>query len=524
MGRASTGTVSFHGNPARWWARVTVYDEVGERHRPWIDLERPDLKNTLEDKKAAKRAALKRAKVASKAKFVGVERAAAPKVTLAELEDRWAALIDRDPDLQPSTKHELKRLVHANVLPVLGSHAVIDVSTPTLRTYFRDLRERLGAQTVRNIANALTRFFGDVKAEHWAPLTINPMRDDEVRDVLPPAKATDPEDIVQLAPERVSALLGHLIDRDPYLFGVVLLEVTSGTRDGEPHGLRFSDVAEEDGILRANILRQALVNRDGLGVKLGPPKRNSKRKIPIHVAFYFWLEWWRAVGWKARVGRNPGPDDYVFPSTSGELWRPNTAGMLQDALEAAGLPVAVTKSDGERKDYDAQSLRHTFATVLGAADVNGEVIDRLLGHKSKTTRGKHYQASDLPQFARAVATIRIALPGAAAVASSAPPSAHESSNESSNGSGRQGPEVAASSENRYGNGEVAKRLGNGLQNRHTRVRIPSSPPGFARDSANLEISSAARDDSRGRFAVSKSAGSGGNTSPKPAERFSASRM
>src|SRR5258708_32073987 len=32
-----------------------------------------------------------------------------------------------------------------------------------------------------------------------------------------------------------------------------------------------------------------------------------------------------------------------------------------------------------------------------------------------------------------------------------------------------------SHENHEINGEVAKRLGNGLQNRHTRVRIPSSP-------------------------------------------------
>ena len=38
-----------------------------------------------------------------------------------------------------------------------------------------------------------------------------------------------------------------------------------------------------------------------------------------------------------------------------------------------------------------------------------------------------------------------------------------------------GPEVEASNENHTRNGEVAKRLGNGLQNRHTRVRIPSSP-------------------------------------------------
>jgi hypothetical protein len=37
--------------------------------------------------------------------------------------------------------------------------------------------------------------------------------------------------------------------------------------------------------------------------------------------------------------------------------------------------------------------------------------------------------------------------------------------------------VEVNDKNHSRNGEVAKRLGNGLQNRHTRVRIPSSPPG-----------------------------------------------
>src|SRR5450432_4295468 len=51
------------------------------------------------------------------------------------------------------------------------------------------------------------------------------------------------------------------------------------------------------------------------------------------------------------------------------------------------------------------------------------------------TRGRHYQAPNLAQLANAVGTIRIALPGAPVVASSAPPSTPESSNESFNGSG-----------------------------------------------------------------------------------------
>jgi hypothetical protein len=63
--------------------RVTTKDKEGKIHRPWVDLERPDLKNTPEDKKIAKRLALQRAKEASKLAFVGRVEAMAPKVTLA---------------------------------------------------------------------------------------------------------------------------------------------------------------------------------------------------------------------------------------------------------------------------------------------------------------------------------------------------------------------------------------------------------------------------------------------------------
>jgi hypothetical protein len=88
-------------------------------HRPWVDLERPDLANTPEDKKAAKRLALKRAKLASKKTFVGVERAAAPKVTLADLEDKWFTLLDGDVHLKSGTRTAYKSCWTSNGKPRL---------------------------------------------------------------------------------------------------------------------------------------------------------------------------------------------------------------------------------------------------------------------------------------------------------------------------------------------------------------------------------------------------------------------
>jgi hypothetical protein len=108
VARTATGTVEFRGNPARWWARLTVKDGEGNTVRKWVDLERRDLGNTPEDKKAAKRVALKKAKVASKKRFLGVEVAASSRLTLADLEDKWHAQIERDPDLKTKTVDRYK--------------------------------------------------------------------------------------------------------------------------------------------------------------------------------------------------------------------------------------------------------------------------------------------------------------------------------------------------------------------------------------------------------------------------------
>ncbi len=57
--------------------------------------------------------------------------------------------------------------------------------------------------------------------------------------------------------------------------------------------------------------------------------------------FALWFDWWRAEGWRARVGRDPSR----------------------------------TRSDGSKLELDANALRHTFATMLGAAGVAGEFVD-----------------------------------------------------------------------------------------------------------------------------------------------------
>jgi len=443
MGRAATGSVEFRGNPPRWWSRVTMRTEAGQTKRVWMDLERPDLKNTPEDKAIAKRLARRDAKKAIKKTFVGRERAMAPKITVGELEDKWFALIEAAPKLTDSTVESYESCWRANIVTTLGKRPISDLTPPVLRAWVVELGSKKGGSTVRNNAHALTRFLDDAISERWIALTSNPMRDDYVRAALPRQETQNAEDIVHLGRPAIEAALA--VSTVPHeRFGKWLIDVTTGQREGELHGLQFKHdkTDEAEGIRYLHVLQQAKTARGRLAVRLGVPKRNSKRKVPLHHAAATWLDWWKAEGWTAYVTmadgsrRAPTDDDFIFPAPDGSMWRPDDAEHLRRTLALAGLPESFTTDDGRRIPYDDQALRHSFATMLGELDVSGEVIDTLLGHKPKTTRGKHYQARKLAPLARAVATIELTLPNRPGVAYRAVPHPVESSSQLSHGARR----------------------------------------------------------------------------------------
>jgi integrase len=431
MSRTASGSVAWRGNPARWWARVTTHDEQGNVRRPWVDLERPDLRNTPEDKKIARRLASKRAKLASKKTYVGPERATAPKVTVADLEDKWFALLDGSADMKPATRAAHKSCWRANIKPKLGARSVADLTVPALRAWLRELRAEVSTSTVRNNAASLTRFFADVKAEHWAPITVNPMRDEDVRSEIPAMASPEPDAIEHWTRDAFEKLVAVPSLPDVW-FGLYLVAVTTGMRDGELHGLQFKHVQSDASVPHLRIRQQLGMAREGDPPTLGAPKtKYGKRDLPMHPSAAAWLAWWKTDGWKAYVGRGPEADDFVFPQGAGESpgepWRPNSSKKLREHLDAADLPKDFVSPDGERSPFTWHAIRHTFATWLGHNGVDGELVDRLLGQSPRSVRGRHYQAPSLAPLAAAVATLELTLPKRAGVAYIAAPSPPESS-------------------------------------------------------------------------------------------------
>jgi hypothetical protein len=94
-------------------------------------------------------------------------------------------------------------------------------------------------------------------------------------------------------------------------------------------------------------------------------------------------------------------------------WRQVPAARRRNSpvLGAGGRgPGGVHKQDGSTASFDTRALRRTFTSLLAELDVDGEVLDELLGHRRRTVRGLHYQGASFERKVRAVERLRLALP------------------------------------------------------------------------------------------------------------------
>ncbi len=358
----------------------------------------------------AKRLALKRAKVASKTKFVGVERAAAPRVTVEDLEDKWLALLERDAHLKSGTRTAYKSCWLTNVKPRLGKHAVAALTVPVLRAWVREIAAELSPSSVRNNAIALTRFLGDVRAEGWATLDFNPMKHEDVRALLPTVHAPDPDAIVCWTRAECEKLLAAPLPHER--FGLYLVALLTGLRAGELRGLTFAHVALDAPVPHLRVRQQlGLMREAGETAATGTPKtRSSRRDVPLHPAVLSWLTWWRDEGWSATYRRARTDDDPVFPAVDGEAGRPRDPNILRRDLTTADLPVDFAAPDGTRIAYTFHATRRTFSRLLGDNGVPPQVVGMLDGHAGKTVTERHYMGRSMATMARAVATLSLALP------------------------------------------------------------------------------------------------------------------
>lgn len=341
----------------------------------------------------------------------GTTVARATGVTIRSLYEKFEKLYTKDERLAQATIGDAKSCLKTWVLPKLGDVSIDKLDVPAAREWLRWLRVQptrgvtIAPYTVRNVVAAFAVLLDVVEGEGWAKLPAgNVARARAVRAELPEMMPRAGRS--QKLRIKETSLAQDLIDCEavPMHRRVkYTVELTSGHRDGELLGFRWSDLDLDAKTPHGNT-KKAIVqkHRDGWASRGKLKTLSAERVFPIHQAAVAALNEWKKEGWEQWVGRKPRAEDLVFPNAHGKAWRPRSAQQFREDAELAGLPVEV---DGHPLTFHA--LRRSFASWLNAAAVPDEIISALLGHSPRGTARKHYTEQDLPALAEHVAKISL---------------------------------------------------------------------------------------------------------------------
>jgi integrase len=296
-------------------------------------------------------------------------------LTLSDYLDMWLSDVVR-PHRAPATYTEYESVTRNHIKPRLGTILISELGAAHLQGLVSEkVREGYAPSGVRRIYAVLSSALK--QAVKWKLLAVSPAEGV----VLPRSYATSTTATRgALSAEQVRRLFAAAREwRGGRLYPILVLAVSTGLRQGEILGLRWSDIDLDRGTLT---VRRTL-HQD---MTFGPTKAKRERLITLSGALRDMLvshrrrnalESLRApIGTKSSLG-------LVFVNSDG---RPvNRAVLLQSfkrLCRREGLP-AITFHE----------LRHTCATLLAERGVHPSEVQRILGHADiKTTLGTYTHA------------------------------------------------------------------------------------------------------------------------------------
>jgi integrase len=278
--------------------------------------------------------------------------------TVADLLQAW--LPSMRPRIRHSTWRRYGQLIECHILPAIGRMALARLSPLDVQQMVnRVLEAGLSPTTAHHAHAVLRRALRDAVAAELVSRNVATL-------VKPPPMGF--HEMQTLDPDQARAfLLAATGDRWEALW---LLAVTSGMRQGELLGLRWSDVDLDQGILHVT----GNLSRGSNGLEVTRPKTHRSR-CPIRLSQVATdaLRRHKAAQAAARLQAGAAWEDHqlVFCRPTG---RPLTAawlvrGRFQPLLRRAGLPLI--------RFHD---LRHTAATLWFRSGVNPKVVQETLGH------------------------------------------------------------------------------------------------------------------------------------------------
>jgi integrase len=292
-------------------------------------------------------------------------------LTVGEFLEKWLSVYCK-PNLAPKTLQSYRCQIRNHLGPKLGRIPLTKLTPLHLQDLYNQELERgrtdgtggLSPRTViyhhRIIREALSH------AVKWQLVMRN------VADAVDPPRQVKKK-IAVIHGEELTQFLNNCRDSQDYL--LILTAVSTGMRQGEILGLRWTDVDFSSGVIHVRQQQQYLI---GQGFIYKPPKsERSQRQIPLPrqlVAVFKKIKKEQAT-FRLQYGK-----DYI--DTGLVFTQPNGQHLDGARLSNRFKRLAVKFGHPELRWHDT---RHIFAAVALASGVSMERLQALLGHESITT-------------------------------------------------------------------------------------------------------------------------------------------
>lgn len=280
------------------------------------------------------------------------------KIPLREYLPQW--LETSQAQLRPKTALHYSQVIRKHILPYLGGIALKDLHLAQVEWFYGELLQRkVGPRTVRICHNILHKALE--KAQRYSLINYNPAHGA----ALPQYKHAEMQ---VLDDTQVSQLL-LAASTSPYQ-AYIHLAVTTGMRQGELFGLKWSDIQWGRGVIHVQRQVQTV---PGKGWEFEESKtRAGRRTIKLGEGTLQVLREHRERLGEIRQKSGVGWQEYdlVFPSKVGTPGNPSNMRLeFNRMLTLAGLP--------KIRFHD---LRHTAASLLLNHRVPVIVVSKMLGH------------------------------------------------------------------------------------------------------------------------------------------------
>jgi integrase len=247
------------------------------------------------------------------------------------------------------------------VVPSLGKVSVARLTAQQVQhLYSAKISDGLSTTTVHHLAMVLHKALGH--AERLGLVARN------VTELVDTPRMAHHE-LQVLDRDQVRRLLEAA--REDRLGALYILAVSTGMRQGELLGLRWSDVDLDRGVVQVQATLQW--GKQGSYTLAAPKTRQSRRQITLTTVAHEALRAHRVRQAEERLatGIARGEDDLIFTSRGGTAL---------DGRNLARTDFARLLKRAELPAIRFHDLRHTAATLLLGQGVNPKIVSEMLGH------------------------------------------------------------------------------------------------------------------------------------------------